>query len=107
MSCPLRMGCGALIGVQHRIQLPVHVPHLAERGVRDAEGDVVAGGFELGQCLVQEHGQLLGRALRLEEATEQALRDPGAQLGDAIARGRGSLAESARGARASLPRPAQ
>ena len=93
---PPSMGDGPLECLQRRVHLPAHVRHLPERGVSDVQGEVVAGGLEHGQRLLDERGQLLGRALRLEEDAEDARLDPPAQLADAIARRRGPLGEGIR-----------
>ena len=67
--------------------------HLRERGVGDVQSQVVAGGLEHGQRLLDERGQLLRRALRLEVEAEHARLDPPAELADTIARRRGTLGE--------------
>ena len=54
---PPGVGGGPLVCLQRRVHLPAHVRHLSERGVGGVEGEVVAGGLEDGQRLLDERGQ--------------------------------------------------
>ena len=92
----LSVGRGPLVCLQPRVRPRAHVRHLPERVVGDVEGEVVAGGLEHRQRLLDERVQLLRRSLRLEEGAEQLLLDPPAQLADTIARSRGPLGEGIR-----------
>src|SRR5947208_11363306 len=87
------MGEGPLVCLQPRVDLPAHVRYLPERVVGGVEGEVVAGGVEKGERVLDQGGQLLPRALRLEVHPEQTLLDPAAELTNTIARGRGALGE--------------
>jgi len=58
---------GPLVCLQPGVHLPAHVPNLPKRGVSDVQRRIVASGVEHGQRLLDEGGQLFGRALRLEE----------------------------------------
>ena len=82
------VGEGPLVGLQPCVHLPAHARHLRERGVGDVQRQVVAGGLEHGQRLLDERGQLLRRALRLDGEAEHARLDPPAELADTIARRR-------------------
>jgi hypothetical protein len=89
------VGGGPLVCLQYGVHLRAHVRHRPERGVSGVEGEVVAGGLEHGQRLLEERGQLLGRALRFQPGAEPALLDPSAQFSDAVACGGGPLGERA------------
>src|SRR6266511_25262 len=92
----LRMHEGALTCLQPRVKLAAHARHLAERAVSDIQREIVTGRLEYRQRLLDERGQPLGRALRLEEGAEQTLLDSPAQLTDAVAGSRGPLGEGTR-----------
>jgi hypothetical protein len=90
------VGCGPVECLKPGVHSCAHGRHPADRVVAGVQGDIVAGGLEHRQRPLEEGGQVLGRALRLEVEAEHARFDPRAQLADTIARGRGALGEQIR-----------
>ena len=92
---PPSMSNGPLESLHLRVHLRAHVRHPREGDVCDVQGEVIVGGLEHRQRLLDERSQLLGRALRLEMDAEDALLDLAEQLAHAIAASRGALDEGA------------
>ena len=91
------VGDGPLGRLQCRVHPHVVVLNPCQRVVGDVEGEVVACGLEHRQRLLDERGQPLSRrALRLDVEADGVRLDPPAELGDTIARRRGSLGEGFR-----------
>ena len=102
------MGERPLVGLQPCLHPRALERGIRERGVGDVQSHLVADGFEYGQRLVDERGQLL-RALRLAVDSEAAPEDPAAELSDTVAGRGGSLGEGICTAErvVALARPAQ
>ena len=88
--------------------LPAHARHLRKRGVGDVQSHVVAGRLEHGQSLLDERGQLLRRALRLDARGGTCPPGPArrARRHDRLPQRARSARDSARRS-ASAPLPAQ
>ena len=96
MPRPPSVDEGPLVVLQPCAHLPAPARHLRKRGVGDIQSHVVAGRLEHGQSLLDQRGQLLRRALRLDEEAEHARLHPPAELADTIVCRSGSLGEGFR-----------